>query len=434
MPIQRIVPQARQLPLPSPDLRYIDRNVTVDSFNRQQREGDYDRDRDLAYDQRTEDRRRQAERDRIMADAVLGALSGIMAAPSGVPGGPLASGPSAQRPQSTMPVVPPAAPPPGTVAQPWVNPDAGRMGVPPQQAPAQSLDPRAYGMNVARGLAGAGQGGAAATALDGVFAADQRQGQEKDRRYEQVLGLAARGDPQQAAALAQRYGIQIPPEILRNGRAAEAFLTAGKLYDDPRQAAAFAQEMLRNGGDVQAAQAKTGAPRGKPQEPRGSTIYDDQGGAYWAPSGGGALTPFTGGAPGARFQRGGTPGQTDPNLARSRALQNAKIMAEAAAGPKPGDFAQPDEIEAWRQRFDAAFQQELMRGNSAASAAGAGLPPPPPVPSMSMGGPGTAPPPEAVQDLLRNSSPRAIAEFDDVFGPGAAERALDAAGKFGDPD
>jgi hypothetical protein len=56
------------------------------------------------------------------------------------------------------------------------------------------------------------------------------------------------------------------------------------------------------------------------------------------------------------------------------------------------------------------------------------------IPDMSGAMSATPPPPEAVQELLDNPSPNAIGEFDEVFGPGAAEQALRDAGRLEERD
>lgn len=134
---------------------------------------------------------------------------------------------------------------------------------------------------------------AAETALGGF---------DDGRTRELEILKMADSNPQLAAEIARREGIDIPEQFLTNATARNAVLMAHDLgYADPAQAAQFTQALLGNGGNVQAAMQTAGPARPKPvaykppayklepvMGPDGKLSY-----ASWDPSRG-TLTPIGG--------------------------------------------------------------------------------------------------------------------------------------------
>lgn len=149
--------------------------------------------------------------------------------------------------------------------QPQQQPAAAPQRPTASAAPPQSVSP---GGLAAQRLAAVPGGGKAAMDL---VAADRKA--KLDQEHE-VLRLASNpATVAQAAYLAQKNGINLPPDVLRNPLFAQATATAKDLYDDVGQARKFVQAFMRapQGSDLEAAVAAGVSEAGNPQRTKWST-------------------------------------------------------------------------------------------------------------------------------------------------------------------
>lgn len=406
-------PHVRRIPIATPNVLYNRDNPAIQQRRAEDTHRTLEQRRNDEIRRANDEEERRRQIDEIAAQTILETINPTpsVAAPSTPPG------------QGNM--IPPNVDRfPPQIDQP--RPAAGGTPVPGRE----------MNIEIARRLAQAGIGGPAIDTLNSIYSDDRRGADQKDRQYDEVLRIAGAGDSDRAKALASRYGIQIPQGLLENGKVARAMAMASQLYGpgSEDQASRYVNEVIANNGDWEAAYRKVGPPRPKPAAPRGSVKYSDQGAPFWLPDGGGQARPY--GVPDGATFSGGRTGQTDPALSRSRmsevADREATMMTNAALGPRPDpQFGDPAEVQQWDQTYQRAYQQRMRElgggGPTGPAPAPAG---PSMVPDMSNAMTATPPPPEAVQELLDNPSPNAVAEFDQVFGPGSAEQAFRDAGRL----
>jgi hypothetical protein len=408
----------RRLPIASPNVAYTRDNPAISERRAEDthRSLEQRRNDDIRRANDEEARRRQI--DEIAAQTILETIN----------------------PQGSSAATPSITPGQGNMIPPNVDRFPPQIDQPRPSAGGTPVPGREMNIALARRLAQAGIGGPAIDTLNSIYSEDRRGADQKDRQYDEVLRIAGEGDSERAKALASRYGIQIPQGLLENGKVARAMAMASQLYGpgSADQAGRYVNEVIANNGDWEAAYRKVGPPRPKPAAPRGSVKYSDQGAPFWLPDGGGNAVPI--GVPDGVTFSGGRAGQTDPALSRSRfsdvADREAQAMTNAALGPRPDpEYGDAAAIQQWDQTYWRAYQQKMQELAGGGETGPAPAPAAPSIiPDMSGAMSATPPPPEAVQELLDNPSPNAIGEFDEVFGPGAAEQALRDAGRLEERD